>query len=1239
MKRLVLAICLLLPLSLQAQTASEDRGFLEGLLEDALSGAGREVQVTGFRGALSSSATLETLTIADDQGVWLTLNDVTLNWNRAALLSGALDVTELSAKQLRMPRKPAPAPSLPNAQASPVQLPDLPVSVRVAKFHVANAVLGADVLGQAAQLSVSGSANLVDGSAAVQLAVLRQDGGGGQITLGASYAADTQNIALDLSMDEPQGGLVASGLGVHGAPPLALQIQGAGPISEFQASLALRSDQQTHLTGELTLSSAPDQPQGTLFAAQLWGDVTPLMPPEYGLFFGPAPSLSLQGLRGADGALELTQFDLNAQHITAQGTARVDASGRPQQLDILAQISGENGAPVLLPLPGPRSHLRAANLSARYDAQTSEEWQLTSRLEGLERDGSALETGQITALGTFAEQRLAGSAALTLTGLSLSDPALDRAIGPSLSLRSGLEWTKDAPVMLRDLRLSSQHFQAEGNASVARASAQPDLDIWLDLNARATDLSPFSDLAKRRLTGAVQAAVQGTLQPVSGAAQLTMTGHTQDLSIALARLDPMLQGRTALSLDLSRTQTGSALRGLLGNAQFSLRADAAVGQTDGSAALTLDIPDLAPALPELPGAGHLQMQALQNGSEWDITAALNAPGQNDVTLSGQVSGADIQDLQGTGQLTLALTHLDRFAKLAGRPLAGHLDGQISGSARSGDGSFALNTDLSGQNLRTGIEMLDALLAGSVKLSAQGARNGAGVLRLESADMQSPQGQLTASSDGPDRLKISGRLKDLAVLTPELSGRASLSGTAALQQDNWVLDLNGNGPGGATITATGRIASDISHADLSARGTGPLALANGFIRPMNLSGMARYDLTISGPLTPAALVGQITATDARLALPDQRLALERINAQITLGDGAAQLSMEAQSVSGGAIGLRGPVQLTAPFRATLEAQLTDVVLTDPTLYQTSVSGPLQITGGLTGGAQISGQLQLGPTELRVPNPSGADQADLPGLQHVNIPAAAQRTRGYAGLLGAGTAQNSAAGAFTLNLGILAPDRIFVRGRGLDAELGGALALKGDTANVIPEGRFELLRGRLDILGKRFELTEGLIQLQGAFDPFIRFAAQTDADGTTATIAIEGQASAPELSFTSSPSLPQDEVLALLLFGKDLSTISPLQAVRLAAAVRTLAGKGGDGIGGKVRRGLALDDLDVTTTDTGATQARAGKYINENVYSEITADTEGNSQINLNLSINRSVTARGRLTSDGETGIGVFIEKDY
>ena len=231
------------------------------------------------------------------------------------------------------------------------------------------------------------------------------------------------------------------------------------------------------------------------------------------------------------------------------------------------------------------------------------------------------------------------------------------------------------------------------------------------------------------------------------------------------------------------------------------------------------------------------------------------------------------------------------------------------------------------------------------------------------------------------------------------------------------------------------------------------------------------------------------------------------------------------------------------------------------------------------------------------------------------------------------------AYGLDLSILAPARIFVRGRGLDAELGGQLRLTGSTANVIPQGRFDLIRGRLDILGKRLSLSEGLIQLQGAFDPYIRFVAETDADGTKVAITLDGPASSPDLSFSSSPNLPQDEILALLLFGHGVTSISPLQAVRLAAAINTLSGHGGDGLAGNLRRGLVLDDLDVSTSDDGTTQARAGKYISDNIYSEVTADSAGKSEINLNLQINPARTARGTLSSDGNSGIGIFFEKDY
>ena len=84
-----------LPWSAMAQQSDKD--FLTAFLEENLSSAGRIVTITGFQGALSSKATMAEMTIADDQGIWLTVRDVTLDWSQSALLSGQIVINEFSA--------------------------------------------------------------------------------------------------------------------------------------------------------------------------------------------------------------------------------------------------------------------------------------------------------------------------------------------------------------------------------------------------------------------------------------------------------------------------------------------------------------------------------------------------------------------------------------------------------------------------------------------------------------------------------------------------------------------------------------------------------------------------------------------------------------------------------------------------------------------------------------------------------------------------------------------------------------------------------------------------------------------------------------------------------------------------------------------------------------------------------------------------------------------------------------
>jgi translocation and assembly module TamB len=90
---------------------------------------------------------------------------------------------------------------------------------------------------------------------------------------------------------------------------------------------------------------------------------------------------------------------------------------------------------------------------------------------------------------------------------------------------------------------------------------------------------------------------------------------------------------------------------------------------------------------------------------------------------------------------------------------------------------------------------------------------------------------------------------------------------------------------------------------------------------------------------------------------------------------------------------------------------------------------------------------------------------------------------------------------------------------------------------------------------------------------------------------------------------------------------------------LAGRGGEGIVAKLRKGFGLDDLDVTTAEDGNTAVKLGKYISRNAYTTIEVESDGTSEIQLNLDITDSITARGSVDNQGDTGIGLFFEKDY
>ncbi len=1407
-----LAVC---PIAATAQTQEDaDKSYLTQLIEDNLSGGSRDVNIIGFQGALSSAATLDMLTVADADGVWLTLEGVVLTWNRSALLRGRIDVEELSADRIFVARAPISEGGAPSPEAQGFSLPELPVGIQLSQLNIAEITLGAPFLGEEISLSLTGSAALAGGQGSAEIIATRLGPKVGRFAIDGRYGNESRILALDLNVSEGPGGIAARLIDLPGQPSTDLTISGTAPIDDYAATLSLATDGTDRIRGTFALVS---DDSGQLISLDVGGDVTPLFAPEYQDFFGDDVALTVQARTRSNGETDLEDFTLSAKALQLSGTAKIGAQGWPEQLNLTGQITDMSGGTVLLPLSGPKTYVDSAAFDLSFDTAVSPNWVTDLSLLGFDRPGlfmrelklaggGILVAGEGDAIGD-----LTANLTYTASGLELDDAGASQAFGDTISGVLQANRSEGAATKIEKLTLTGPGLEVLAEATIGGIASglRTQSNIVLTVDA----LGRFSTLAGRDLAGSGDLAIASTIVPLEGLFDVIVSGTTQDLVIGIDQVDAVLAGRGAISasavrdtegtrLDALRIKTPAALvtananltsagsnaifdatvsdvglieprlsgpatmkgtavqkaDGVLivdvtGDAKdtdFTLTAEinptqagrtinfatnaevtnlatyAALVGRDLAGAATVDVggvilgdstrfsmdiaaqtSDLTVGImqldPLLRGDGTLRAaiartsadrfrlsdfdlrtdaatltadaiggmsgdasaklnasindaSVLDQGLTGPVTAAFSATrdesNQAQVTLRLAGPGADVNMRAGIspdylidGILNADVANLAPYRTLIGQPISGGLSARLAGSMMVDLSAFDASLEMKTSDISIGNSTVDILLAGNGQLAAQAQfKNGELVvndLALSTANVTA-SGNLGGQS-GSGRGTFTARLRDVGVLTDQLSGPITANGTASLDgAGNWGIDAQADGPGGIAVRAGGQVGAN-GTVNLTATGEAPLGLANTLLEPRRISGDAVFDLAINGQPSLNALSGRLDLRDARLTAPTLAQGLSNIAGGVTLSNGTAQIGITGNVASGGSLAVRGPVSLTSPQTADLEIDLDEVIIKDPELFQTSISGGLTVKGPLTGGARIAGQLTLGQTDIQVPSSGVGALGDLPDVTHIGANAAVKTTLDRAGLLASGTdktASSSNAPPFPLDITISAPSRIFIRGRGLDAELGGTLRIGGTTKDIQPIGLFELTRGRIDILQQRFDLTEGSASLQGDFEPFIRLVATTEArTGTVISIIVEGPATEPEVSFVSTPSLPQDEVLSQLIFGRDLQNISPLQAVQLAAAVGTLAGRGGGGLIDNFRQNIGLDDFDVTTDEDGDAAVRAGKYLSENIYTDVTVSSDGSTEVNLNLDITSEITAKGTVDADGETSIGIFFERDY
>lgn len=551
----------------------------------------------------------------------------------------------------------------------------------------------------------------------------------------------------------------------------------------------------------------------------------------------------------------------------------------------------------------------------------------------------------------------------------------------------------------------------------------------------------------------------------------------------------------------------------------------------------------------------------------------------------------------------------------------------------GNGSVSISGVAgSALDLRVAISDLPANLANqfSPGLGADGAISGTATVTGRASD-PSAQFSLTWPSASLAATRGSG-LPPFALRAKGNYGGGSLSLDASASGSG----LNANASGKVNLAGAGGLAMRVTgSAPLSL--AQPLAAANG----LAVGGQATFDISANGALTAPRLVGSIKLASGTAVLPRQNLNLNGINGTITLDGNQARISdLTAKVVSGGTLSVGGTIGIApgSGYPADLTIKLVKAVYSDGSVVNAKLDGDLSLKGPLTGNAQLGGTIRIAEAAITIPEKIPASLAEL-NIKHENAP---PNVVLQAKELRADEPADGASGSSSIGLAldVIAPNQIFVRGRGVDAELGGTLRVTGSAASPSVSGGFNMIRGRLTILGRRLDFTSGTIEFGGNLVPTLDLKAATSSSALSITVTVSGMASDPSIGFTSSPARPQDEVLAQLIFDRSLSSLSPLQIAQLADAVLQLAGGRSTSIFEKLRKGTGIDDLDVSTDSSGQAQVTAGKYINNRTYLQLQQGaTSGSTKAIINLDVGKGLKLRGEAGSDGGGAAGIFYEKEY
>ena len=765
---------------------------------------------------------------------------------------------------------------------------------------------------------------------------------------------------------------------------------------------------------------------------------------------------------------------------------------------------------------------------------------------------------------------------------------------------------------------------------------------------------------------------QSTLGPFDGLLELTMpaNGPTR---IAIERLDVW---RTSVAgvLTLADAGVSGDLTFTGGGLDGTVALMPRGGGQGFEVALTADHATFGGATPLSINQATINASGTFGGDSWTVNGTAEGAGLSYGTLFiGRFAGsAEVTDGRGTFQASLSGERGTRFAlQIAGEATPerivvgarGYYGGQQILMARravvqrTADGGWELQKTQFG--FGSGFAIVEGRFGGDEPLQGRlslaklplslldiaGGELGlggtvSGIVDLGAGPGGVPTGEARVIVDNLSRsgLVMSSRPIDLALvarLSPStLQARAVLRNEGAIDGRLQAAITN--------LPAAGGLADRLYAGDLFAqlRFNGPAEALWRLttVEVMDVTGPLQIAADVTGSLGQPRVRGSMGGDALRVQSALTGTDIRNVRARGRFSGSRLQLlSFSGTAPNGGQVSGSGFVDLAGMSAARgpqidVRLAMRNAEVMDLSNMGATVSGPMRVVSNGIGGT-IAGRLQVARARWKLGIAATSEALPNIAIREINLPPDIRPPR-------------AVAAPWRYLIDAVAPGGIEVDGMGLDSEWSANVRLRGTTEAPRIEGEARVVprQGFYTFAGVRFDITRGAILFTGESppDPRLDIRADTVSEGLAVTVTVTGNSSRPEIAFSSVPALPEEELLARMLFGDDITELSATDALQLGAAVASLRGGGGMDPINQLRSAIGLDRLRIVPAEPALNRGTAialGKNFGRRFYGELITDGQGYSATEVEFRVTNWLSILASVSTIGRQSIRAEYRRDY